>query len=53
MNYVSVDVIKKEIEELKNAIDRDPDNDTTYMFGQYLLQKILKSQQYFDEEDLK
>ena len=51
MNYVSVDVIKKEIENLKDAIDKDPEDELSFMFGQYLLQKILKSQISIDSEE--
>ena len=49
MNYISVDVIRKEIEELKNALYLDSDNKTSYMFGERLLQKILNSQEYDGE----
>ena len=51
MNYVSVYVIKKEIENLKDAIDKDPEDELFFMFGQYLLQKILKSQISIDSEE--
>lgn len=50
MNYVPVDVIEKEIEDLNENIT--PDNEMYLMFGQYLLQKILKKQKseniYYD-----
>lgn len=50
MNYVPVDVIKKEIEDLNEIIT--PDNEMYIMFSQNLLQKILKKQKseniYYD-----